>query len=112
MLQIGIGTLEEIDVGQHRQTGSSADLVTGRDLGRQERVANDALARRGLLHFGDHRWLLGVHALLERRREAPHRVGDRGLLLQLCRADSTAALGNLLELARYDLLQHCRHTHF
>src|SRR5690606_20246688 len=75
-----IGAGEELLVGQHRETGGAAAGVAAGDPRRIEALADDALAGRGLLHFGDHGRLTLVDAARQGRGEGARRrrVGDSG----------------------------------
>ena len=54
LLQVRIGALEVVDIGQHGQASCTARLVALGNLGRHEVLANHAFARRSLFDFGNH----------------------------------------------------------
>ena len=110
-LQIGIGALEEVHVGEHRQARRATRLVAAGDLRRDEVFAQHALARRCLLDLGDHCRLLALGPLQQGIGEAARRIGATRQPLDLGQVDARSALGDLLGLAGEDLLQNRRHTH-
>src|SRR5690606_34901561 len=106
--QVVVGALEEVDVGEHRETGCAAGLVAARDRRGIEVLADHALRRAGLLDLGDHRGVPGGDLRFKRGREAAHRrrvgqahenFGTRHVQL---------ALGDLFKLARKDAREHIR----
>ena len=108
LLQVGIGALEEIDIGQHRQAGRTARGVTAGDGRRVEVFAQDALGRRGALDLGDHGGIATVDAGLQGRGETARRVGFRQGRRQLGQRTLAPPRLDLLGLARDDALQDVR----
>ncbi|MNY21018.1 hypothetical protein D3C86_1545370 [compost metagenome] len=111
LLQVEVGALEEILVGQHRQTGRTTGLVTAGDVRRDEQLTQHALARRSLLDLGDHRRLLAFGLFLQGPGETTRGIGGTGLLLDFREADDGATLGHFFGLAGEDLLQNGWNAH-
>ncbi len=109
LLQIGVGALEEVHVGQHRQAAGATELVADGDVGRAEIRADHALGGAGLLHLGDHRRVAIGHRRLQRAHEATHRRGAGHGGLQLLERALGAALGHFFGLAGQDRLQDVAH---
>ena len=70
LLQIGIAALKILLIGQHRQTGRSTLGILARQGSGIEIFTNQPLAGRGFFNLGDHRRLLGIHALSHRADKA------------------------------------------
>src|SRR5690606_20604609 len=106
LLQVGVGALEEVDVGQHREAGGAAGLVAAGDGGGIEVRADHALGRTGLLHLGDHRGPAGGDPRLEGRGETADRRRIGEPRRELPSRQPRAALGHFLRLARQDAREH------
>ncbi len=59
LLEMLVGALEKIHVGQHRQAGGAVAFITPGDVGRPEIRAQQALAGARLLDLGDDRGTTG-----------------------------------------------------
>ena len=111
LLQEQVGTLEEVDIGQHGQASRPALLIADGDLGRDEVLTDHAFARRGLLDLGDHGWLLELGLGDQGIGETARRTSAFRLCFQLGQTHTGAALGNFFGLAGQDFFQNGRHTH-
>ena len=111
LLQERVGTLEVVNIRQHRQAGCPTLLVTDGDLSGYEVFANHAFARRGFLDLGDHGRLLELGLGDQGIGKAAWRLGAFRLRFQLGQAHTGAALGHFFSLAGQDLFQNGWHTH-
>ena len=108
LVEVGVGALEEVDVGQHRQAGRTATRVGGGDPRRVEVGAQQPLARRGALDLGDYRRVAARDTRRERAAKTAHRRGGDGRLGDRRQRPHAGTLGDLLNLAREDPLEDVR----
>ena len=108
LLQVGVGALEEIDIGQHRQTGCASGFVTARDRGGIEILTDHTLRRTGLLDLGDHRRLAKRPLRFDRRDETTGRRRLREPGAQCVQRHARAARRDFFDFAVEDALQDIR----
>ena len=103
--QILIRALEKIHVGQHREAGGTAVAVAAGNLRRVEVLANHTLARRGLLHLGDHRGISRSDPVPQCLHKAPRSALLGATCFQHCERIPGTARCHLLAFARKNAAQ-------
>ena len=116
LLQVIGLALEELAVGQHRQAGR-ADLAVAlgvalRDVGRDEILADHALAGAGLLDFGDHAGLALVDLGAQRAHEVAREHAALGVAAHVGEGHALLRGGHFLDLHVADFLQDVGHACF
>ena len=110
--QVMLITLEEVLVGEHRQTGRAVFLVAAGNLHRIEIITDHTLAGGGLLDFGDHCRLVVTHPVKQAGNESPGLALVGGHGLQLTQGVVVLADRNFFLLAGNDLVENgaCAHN--
>ena len=111
LLQVSIGTLKVVNVGQNRQTRCAAQLITFGNVGRNKIFTDHALARRCLFDFGNHRRLLEFGLGQQSFGKTAYRICLSRQTFKLRQAHACAALGDFLNFTRQNFFQNGRHTH-